>query len=182
MMQDGGLGFDGKNTEGEPEVIVVSGTVKWFNAVKGYGFVTPLEGTGDVFLHLSALRQSGYEVVEPGTTIVCEAVRGPKGLQAVRVVEVDTSTAIQPPAYAPPTSNFPSIEADAEVLEVTVKWFNAEKGYGFVTAGPESQDIFVHIKTLRLVGVEDLKPGQILRVRVGKGPKGPQVAEIETSS
>jgi len=181
MMQDGGLDYSGTDSGSEPEVIEVSGTVKWFNAVKGYGFVTPLDGPGDVFLHLSALRQSGHEAVEPGTTVTCEAVKGPKGLQAVRVIEVDASTAVQAPAYAPAAPSFPSIDGEGELLEVTVKWFNAEKGYGFVTEGPEAQDIFVHIKTLRLVGVEDLKPGQTMRVRVGKGPKGPQVAEIEMS-
>ena len=179
MTQDGGLGYGGDDSGNEPEVIEVSGTVKWFNAVKGYGFVTPLEGPGDVFLHLSALRQAGHEAVEPGTTVVCEAVRGPKGLQAVRVIAVDTSTAVQAPPFATAAPNFPSIDGEGELLDVTVKWFNAAKGYGFVTEGPDAQDIFVHIKTLRLVGVEDLKPGQIMRVRVGKGPKGPQVAEIE---
>jgi len=181
MTQDGGLNYGGESTGSEPEVFEISGTVKWFNAVKGYGFVTPLEGPGDVFLHLSALRQSGHEVVEPGTTIICEAVQGPKGLQAVRVIEVDTSTAVQAPAYSPPVGEFSAMDVGDEALDVTVKWFNAEKGYGFVTEGPEAQDIFVHIKTLRVVGIEDLKPGQTMRVRVGKGPKGPQVAEIEVT-
>jgi cold shock protein len=176
-MQGGGLGLEGA----EPEVLEVTGTVKWFNSVKGYGFVTSEDGPGDVFLHLSALRQVGHEAVDPGTKVVCEAVMGPKGLQAVRVIEVDTSTA-EPVTVMPPSADdFPLIDAEGDFIEATVKWFNAEKGYGFVTQGADVQDIFVHIKTLRLIGVDDLKPGQVLRVKVGKGPKGPQVAEIDTN-
>ena len=71
------------------------------------------------------------------------------------------------------------MEAEGEFFDATAKWFNAEKGYGFVTRGEGTPDVFVHIKALRRVGIEELLPGQSLRVRVGQGPKGPQVAEIE---
>ena len=75
------------------ETEVVTGAVKWFNRVKGFGFITPPDGSGDIFLHLSALKTAGYESVDEGTTLVCEVARGPKGMQAVRVLEVDASTA-----------------------------------------------------------------------------------------
>jgi|TARA_B100001964_G_scaffold56275_1_gene63548 CspA family cold shock protein len=165
-----------------------AGRIKWFNAVKGFGFITPGDGQGDVFIHLSALRQAGYEGIEQGATVVCEAVRGPKGWQAVRVIEVDTSTAEAPAEIqrsdtgSPDGGRYPSMEPEGDFFEVAVKWFNADKGYGFVTQGEGTQDIFLHIKMLRRVGLDDLRPGQTLMVRTGQGPKGPQVAEIDTSS
>ena len=77
---------------GAVESVQIRGTVKWFNVVKGYGFLTPEDGSADVFLHLTVLRVAGHEVLPPGTTVVCDAVKGAKGMQVLRVVEVDTSS------------------------------------------------------------------------------------------
>ena len=84
---DSYVGGDNAHTD----TAVVNGTVKWFNAVKGFGFVSPADGGGDIFLHLSCLRQAGYDSVPEGAAIVCEVVRRPKGMQAVRVIELDRS-------------------------------------------------------------------------------------------
>jgi len=166
--------------EAGQESFSIVGRVKWFNAVKGYGFITPDEMPGDVFIHHSALRQAGHEAVEQGATIAFEAVRGPKGLQAVRVNSVDVSTSLPVEERDTRTpDDFPSVEAEGEFFEAIAKWFNAEKGYGFVTRGEGTPDVFVHIKALRKMGIEELLPGQSLKIRVGQGPKGPQVVEIE---
>ena len=162
------------------ESFSIVGRVKWFNAVKGYGFVIPNEMPGDVFIHYSVLLQAGHEAVEEGTTITCKAVRGPNGLQAVCIMSVDVSTSLpveDGDTRAP--DDLPSVEGEGDFFETTVKWFNNEKGYGFVTCGEEMPDVFIHIAALHRVGIKKLFPGQYLKVRIGQNPKGPQVSEIK---
>ena len=165
---------DGSGNGGSEDV---RGTVKWFNISRGFGFLTPLDELGDVFVHLSVLRQAGFDAVEEGVTVACRVVQGPKGRQAIEVTEVDRSTAVPTK-----TDASPPIAAEGEAFVAQVKWFNPEKGYGFITDGECTQDIFVHIKTLHRFGIENLMPGKSVKVRVGQGPMGPQIAEIELLS
>src|SRR5579885_2642711 len=92
--------------QGEPSgdigSIELRGKVKWFNAVKGYGFLALEVDNSDAFLHVTTLRQSGYEDLKPGATVICSGVRGPKGWQVMKVLEVDSSTAIAAAAKPPP--------------------------------------------------------------------------------
>jgi CspA family cold shock protein len=62
-----------------------SGTVKWFNAEKGYGFIAQPDGGEDVFVHHSAIQMNGYRTLEEGQPVEFELKQGPKGLQAVEV-------------------------------------------------------------------------------------------------
>jgi CspA family cold shock protein len=154
----------------------VSGLIKWFDLAKGYGFIKPSSGQqGDILLHQTCVRQSGFKNAYEGAKITCEAVQGPRGLQAKRVIALDNSTAA--PQAQQRTSRFTS-EPRGPAFEATVKWFNRGKGYGFVSRGPNTPDIFVHMETLRRYGLRELQQGQQVRVRVGDGPKGELAAEI----
>lgn len=163
----------------------VRGVVKWFNAVKGYGFLTPEDGSRDAFLHVTVLRQVGREDIKPGATVTCEATRGPKGLQVLKIVELDLSTSVETPPPQPPRNGHDHAAA-AQATEDdgpgfvpgVVKWFNNERGYGFICPQEVDKDVFVHAAVLRRNGVEALQPGQAVRIRIGEGPKGLQVTDI----
>jgi CspA family cold shock protein len=72
----------------QKEKIMATGTVKWFNADKGFGFIAPDDGSADVFAHFSAIASDGYRSLEENQKVEFETARGPKGLQAenIRVI------------------------------------------------------------------------------------------------
>src|SRR5277367_2722454 len=76
--------------------VPIRATVKWFNTAKGFGFVTPADGSPEAFLHLSALKQAGFETVGEGAGMLVEIGQSPKGRQVVRVLEVDNSMSRAP--------------------------------------------------------------------------------------
>jgi CspA family cold shock protein len=158
----------------------VTATVKWFNASKGFGFVAPSDGTPDAFLHISALERAGMSQVAEGATIVCDLGQGNRGPQVVTVHEVDSSTATP---RAPRAGGMGGMgggfdRGPSETVEGVVKFFSAEKGFGFVQTDQGGKDVFVHIKALERSGIKALESGQRVRVTTTLGQKGPQADTV----
>jgi cold shock protein len=176
-----GLGPDVDLADETARVIEVSGVIKWFDVAKGYGFIVPDNGMADVLLHVTCLRRDGYQTAYEGARVVCEVLARPKGLQAFRVISMDESTAIHP-AQMPPPRTHVTVTPTSGLERAQVKWFNRLRGFGFLTRGEGTPDIFVHMETLRRFGITELRPGQFVLVRYGPGPKGLMAAEVRPES
>src|SRR5712671_4201306 len=159
----------------------VDGLVKWFNPEKGFGFVELSDGSGDAFLHGSVLSQSGINAVQPGETVKVRVGPGHKGPHITEVLSVDTSTA--KPTTRPRT-NFRSTTSSGRSSDVsvegtgTVKWFDTEKGYGFIARDSGAEDVFVHISALERSGLAGLSEGDRVIVDIAEGRKGLEAARI----
>jgi cold shock protein len=164
-------------SDGATSVVEVVGVIKWFDVSKGYGFIVPDSGMADVLLHVTCLRRDGYQTAYEGARIVCEALQRPKGLQAFRVLSMDESTAVHP-AQMPPPRTHVTVTPTSGLERAIVKWFNRLRGFGFLTRGEGTPDIFVHMETLRRYGITELRPGQTVLVRFGPGPKGMMASEV----
>lgn len=162
--------------------IEVKGQVKWFDPIKGFGFIVVEGRDDDILVHFSVLREIGLSMVPEGATLTCLAIEGPKGWQAIRVSGLDLSTAIPASELGEGDDDFDpfaELENIGDFEEATVKWFNRLRGYGFISKDEDSPDVFVHLRVLKRGGIEEVFPGQTVLVRIGEGPRGPLVAEVK---
>jgi cold shock protein len=189
----------------------VEAKVKWFNAAKGFGFVTLSDGSPDAFLPMAILRRAGYDDIREGASVSCEVGAGAKGPLVVNVLNVDNSTAVASSGgggggygqrdrdygggarggggyrqdgggYRQDGGGYRQDSAPrgpAQSVEGAVKWFEPDKGYGFISPDGGGKDIFVHVTALRRSGVQTLGPGQRVRVDVVDGRKGLEADRVE---
>ena len=158
----------------------VQAIVKWYNPDKGFGFVELADGSGDAFLHVSVVERHGAGSVPPGATLEVRAGAGPKGPQVTEIISVDTSTASQeqPKRARPERPAYPPANRGTVEEVGAVKWYNATKGFGFITADRGGKDIFVHASALERAGIIGLAEGQRVAVDVADGQKGPEAVGL----
>ena len=157
---------------------VTDATVKWFNAEKGFGFVE-LEGGSEAFLHIRPLEAAGHSSVSEGARLKVRVGQGQKGAQVTEVVEVDTSTAA--PAAPRRPARGPRFEQDGptEQKQGVVKWYNPDKGFGFIALDTGGKDVFIHATTLERSGVTGLSEGQRVTIQVAQSQKGLEARSLQ---
>ncbi|WP_040817229.1 cold-shock protein [Litoreibacter arenae] len=164
-----------QNNEVTDTTRFVVGQVKWFDAVKGFGFVVADDGGPDILLHANVLRNFGQGSVADASSVELRVQETDRGLQAVEVLSL-----------TPPETDWESGESltpnadlsDIEMIPARVKWFDKGKGFGFANAYGSSEDIFLHIEVLRRCGLADLLAGEAVCVRVVEGERGQMAAEV----
>jgi CspA family cold shock protein len=176
--------FDGPSGGGAPAAgPVVDAVVKWFKSDKGFGFCELADGSGDAFLHINALQSAGFDTVASGARLKVQVGQGAKGAQVTRVVEVDESAVAD---YAPKSGPRPRAGSPRQAPDMSsavavagvVKWFNVEKGFGFVAGDDGRKDVFVHVTVLNAAGLSQLGEGQRVDMRVVDTPKGREAVSI----
>jgi CspA family cold shock protein len=155
-----------------------SGRVKWYDPVRGFGFILADDGGPDVLIHANVLRNFGQNSVAEGAAIDAMVHDTPRGPQAVAVL------AIAPPDLPPPAPDRQTQVVDAETLAqlplepARVKWFDKGKGFGFANVFGRREDVFVHMDVVRRSGFGDLMAGEAVCLKTVTGKRGRMAALV----
>ena len=160
------------------ELTRIIGEVKWFDPVKGFGFVVSDEGGPDVLLHANVLRNFGQSTVADSARIEIDAQKTERGVQAVEVIRIEVPGADETHTLA----DFADLDQEeirnARLEPARVKWFDKGKGFGFANIFGRPEDVFLHIEVLRRSGLADLQPGEALAMRTIEGKRGRMAIEV----
>lgn len=172
----------------ESGAIRVTGTVKWFNQEKGYGFVVSDDVEGDILLHKSVVEAYGAHAVLEGTTVEIDVIQKVKGLQARKVHSMDERTASKGAPNGAGADSEGEVkrqrrdivlpEATGPAIEAYIKWFSRPKGFGFAVPVAGGGDIFVHMDLLRRCGIRELRQNQRVLVRVTQTDRGMSATDV----
>lgn len=165
-------------SEFEDQKRPMSGVVKWFDAARGFGFLSVDDGAHDVLLHANVLRNFGQSSIADGSKVEVIVQQTNRGLQAVEVISIEPPAAGAMPAIADLSEAAPEEVERLPLVPARVKWFDKAKGFGFANIFGQKGDVFLHIEVLRHCGFADLAVGEAIALRVVDGRRGQMAAQI----
>jgi CspA family cold shock protein len=165
FQDSGGVGTD-----------VVDAEVLWFNASKGFGFVKLSDGA-EAYLHSRVLETAGLTALPDGTHLTVSVEDASRGRQIVKVHEIGNHSPRAPATERLAKDEMVAGDVHLEI-EVTVKWYNSEKGFGFIAPENGDKDVFVHATALTRAGLSVIEEGQRVVFQSGQGKKGMEVRSI----
>ena len=165
-------------TDAENDGARITGTVKWFDPSKGFGFVVSDQGGPDILLHANVLRTFGQSSVADAAGIIVIVQETARGIQAVEVLSIEPPAAEHEDIPVPGGEIGEPVDLSLPLEPARVKWFDKAKGFGFANVFGRGEDVFLHIEVLRRSGLADLQPGEAVSLRVVDGKRGRMATQV----
>jgi CspA family cold shock protein len=167
----------GHESRSEPQKPAVEAVVKWFNAEKGFGFVT-VAGEAEAFMHIRQLEAAGHRSVSEGAKLKVRIAQGQKGPEVTEVIGVLSGALAAVTAAERPRTTPSQVTGQLAASTGTVKLYKADKGFGFIEQDGGGKDVFVHATALARAGLSGVVAGQRVSMQIGQGQKGLEVLTL----